>query len=355
MKRSTLRQAQGRPLNRVSVLGAGGFGTALAVLLAKKGGLDCLCLWARNERRAEELHDSRKNIRYLRGIKIPGSVKITADLACAVSCADALVLAVPSHGVRELCRRIAEENWQVRLIVNLAKGIEVGTHLRMSEVVAENLGKKAMSRYVALSGPGFAAEIARGLPAAVVAAARSSSAARLAQSILMTDSLRIYTGSDIIGAELRGALKNVIAIAAGVADGIGLGDSAKAALITRGLAEMTRLGVALGGRRETFYGLSGAGDLMDTCFSQQSRNRGVGERLGRGETLAQIQASMTMVAEGVRTARAARELVRLSNRKGGRRIETPIMDQVYAILYEGKSPRQAVHDLMTREAKAETR
>jgi glycerol-3-phosphate dehydrogenase (NAD(P)+) len=221
----------------------------------------------------------------------------------------------------------------------------------MSEVVAETLGKQAMQRYVALSGPGFAMELAQGLPMATTVASRSPVAVRLAQRLLMTERYRVYTSTDVVGVELGGALKNVMAIAAGMSDGIGYGDSAKAALMTRGLVEMSRLGVAMGGRVGTFYGLSGLGDLMATCFSQKSRNRGVGERLGRGETLSQIQASMTMVAEGVHTAKAAREMAKKSTGRGG--IETPIIDEINAILYKGKSPKLAVQDLMTRTARAE--
>ncbi len=340
-------------LRRISVLGAGGFGTAISILLARKITDGCICLWARDTAKAAELRSSRENKRYLPGAKIPDSVKIISDLAEAVGCADALVLAVPSHGVRELCQQLARLKCNPKLIVNLAKGIEVGTSKRMSQVVLETLGKSVASRYVALSGPGFAAEIARGLPMATTVASSNPKAARAAQELFMGESYRVYTSNDVIGVELGGALKNVIAIAAGVSDGIGFGESAKAALVTRGLVEMARLGVALGGKSETFYGLSGVGDLMDTCFSRQSRNRGVGERLGRGETLAQIQASMTMVAEGVRTARAAKELVSLS--KGKRRIETPILNEVNAILYDGKSSRDAVRDLMTRSAKPERR
>ena len=357
------KKAISRQLSAVSILGAGGFGTAIAILLAKKGRFDCLCLWTREERRALELRGLHENRRYLPDVKIPESVKITSHLADAVASADVLVLAVPSHGVRELCQRLASLKANPNFIVNLAKGIEVGTSKRMSEVAAETLGKKLMTRYVALSGPGFAAEIARGLPSATVVASRNPKMAGLAQQLFMTETYRVYSSTDVVGVELGGALKNVIAIAAGVSDGIGFGDSAKAALVTRGLAEMARLGVALGGtsggKAETFYGLSGAGDLMDTCFSQQSRNRGVGERLGRGETLAHIQSSMSMVAEGVRTARAAKGLVRLSNKKargrGRAEIDTPIIDEVNAILYKGKSPKEAVHDLMTRSAKPETR
>lgn len=343
-------------LQRVSVLGAGGFGTAMAILLGQRRDLDCVCLWARSEERAREIRGLRENRRYLPDAKIPDSVKITADLSKAAACADALVLAAPSHGVRELCARLKQLAAAPKLIVNLAKGIEIpqprgrgaATPKRMSEVAAETLGRPILSRYVALSGPGFAAEIARGLPVAMTAASRHTAAARAAQGLLMGETLRIYTSTDLAGVELGGALKNVIAIAAGVCDGLGLGDSAKATLITRGLVEMARLGVALGGRTETFYGLSGAGDLMDTCFSRHSRNRGLGERLGRGESLKNILGSMTMVAEGVRTARAVAVLARRKH------VEAPILAQTYAILYRDKQPRQALRDLMSRAAKAET-
>jgi glycerol-3-phosphate dehydrogenase (NAD(P)+) len=229
-------------------------------------------------------------------------------------------------------------------IVSVSKGIENETGKRMTEVIAEIQPGVPVA---ALSGPSHAEEVARGTPTAVVASSLDAGLAQLVQQTFMTERFRIYTGDDLVGVELGGALKNVIAIAAGITDGLGFGDNAKAALVTRGQAEMSRLGVALGARQETFFGLSGIGDLMVTCFSKWSRNRGVGERLGRGETLEQILASMEMVAEGVRTAKSA---VALSRQTG---VETPIAREVFAVLYEGKGARQAMRDLMTREAKPE--
>jgi len=229
-------------------------------------------------------------------------------------------------------------------VVSVSKGIENETGKRMTEVIAEALSGAPVA---ALSGPSHAEEVARGTPTAVVAASLSPELAQLVQHAFITERFRIYTGDDLVGVELGGSLKNVIAIAAGITDGLGFGDNAKAALVTRGQAEMSRLGVALGARQETFFGLSGIGDLMVTCFSKWSRNRGVGERLGLGETLEQILASMEMVAEGVRTAKSA---VALSAQAG---IEMPITHEVFAVLYQGKSPRQAMRDLMTREAKPE--
>jgi glycerol-3-phosphate dehydrogenase (NAD(P)+) len=229
-------------------------------------------------------------------------------------------------------------------VINVAKGIENETGARMSEVIAEVLDT---DRIIVLSGPSHAEEVARGIPTAVVVAARDLRLATAAQKVFMNERFRIYTHDDVIGVELGGALKNIIAIAAGACDGIGFGDNTKAALCTRGLAEMTRLGVALGARRETFFGLSGVGDLVVTAFSRHSRNRGFGERLGKGETPEHIAASTQMVAEGVRTAKSVWQVACRM------RVDVPITSQVYAILYEGKASKQAVRDLMTREAKPE--
>jgi glycerol-3-phosphate dehydrogenase (NAD(P)+) len=232
------------------------------------------------------------------------------------------------------------------MLVHVAKGIENETGARMSEVIAETLGRKDV---VVLSGPSHAEEVSRGIPTAVVVASQDAALATRAQRLFMNERFRVYTHHDVAGVELGGALKNVVALAAGVCDGIGFGDNTKAALCTRGLAEMSRLGVKLGAKSETFFGLSGVGDLIVTAFSRHSRNRRFGERLGRGETPEQIVASTPMIAEGVKTARSARQLAQ--SRGGG--IEVPITREVYAILYEGKPPKQAVRDLMLREAKPE--
>jgi glycerol-3-phosphate dehydrogenase (NAD(P)+) len=269
---------------------------------------------------------------------------VTLDTASALRGAELVVLAVPSHGMRPICEQLKPFLPSGVPLISVAKGIENETGARMSEVIGEVLGT---DRIIVLSGPSHAEEVARGIPTAVVVAAKDPALATTAQKIFMNERFRIYTHDDVIGVELGGALKNIIAIAAGACDGIGFGDNTKAALCTRGLAEITRLGVALGARRETFFGLSGVGDLIVTAFSRHSRNRGFGERLGRGEPPQQIAASTQMVAEGVRTAKSAWQVARRL------RVEVPITSQVYAILYEGKATKQAVRDLMTREAKPE--
>jgi glycerol-3-phosphate dehydrogenase (NAD(P)+) len=269
---------------------------------------------------------------------------LTLDAKSALRGTELVVLAVPSHGMRPICEKLRDYLPTDVPVVSVAKGIENGTGARMSEVIAEVLKTEHI---VVLSGPSHAEEVGRGIPTAVVAASLQAQHAVLAQKAFMNERFRIYTHDDIIGVELGGALKNVIAIAAGACDGIGFGDNTKAALCTRGLTEMTRLGVALGARRETFFGLSGVGDLIVTAFSRHSRNRGFGERLGKGETLEQIVASTQMVAEGVKTAKSAWQL---AQRHG---VDVPITREVHAILYEGKPPKQAVRDLMTREAKPE--
>jgi glycerol-3-phosphate dehydrogenase (NAD(P)+) len=322
----------------VTVIGTGGWGTALAVLLHSNG--HRVTLWGRLAEEVEPILTERENRLLLPGVRVPEQITVTLDTSAALREAEMVVLAVPSHGMRSICRQLREFLPVAARLVSVAKGIETGTGARMSEVIAEELQREA----VVLSGPSHAEEVARGVPTAVVVAGRD---AGLVQRVFMSERFRVYTHDDVIGVELGGALKNVIAIAAGVCDGIGFGDNTKAALCTRGLAEMTRLGVALGARRETFFGLSGVGDLIVTAFSRHSRNRGFGERLGRGEKPEQIAASTQMVAEGVRTAKSARQL---AQRLG---VEMPITQEVYRILYEGKSPQQAVRDLMTREAKPE--
>jgi glycerol-3-phosphate dehydrogenase (NAD(P)+) len=322
----------------VTVIGTGGWGTALAVLLYGNG--HRVTLWGRLPEEVEPIVATRENKLLLPGVKVPEAITVTLDTTAALRDAEMVVLAVPSHGMRPICRQVRERLPGGALLVHVAKGIENETGARMSEVIAQELQRGA----VVLSGPSHAEEVGRGVPTAVVVAGKD---AGTAQQAFMNERFRIYTHDDVVGVELGGALKNVIAIAAGVCDGIGFGDNTKAALCTRGLAEMSRLGGALGAKRETFFGLSGIGDLIVTAFSRHSRNRGFGERLGRGETSAQIAGSMQAVAEGVKTAKSAWQL---AQRHG---VDVPITREVHAILYEGKSPKQAVRDLMTREAKPE--
>jgi glycerol-3-phosphate dehydrogenase (NAD(P)+) len=326
----------------VTVIGMGGWGTALAVLLHGNG--CAVKLWGRLKEEVEPILATRENKLLLPGVRIPEEIFVTMDDAAAVRDAELVVLAAPSHGMRGICERVKPSLPTGAVLVHVAKGIETETDARMSEVIEAMLGDRPMA---VLSGPSHAEEVARGVPTAVVVASADDALAATVQGIFRNERFRIYTHDDIIGVELGGALKNVIALAAGLCDGIGFGDNTKAALCTRGLAEMSRLGVAEGARQETFFGLSGLGDLIVTAFSRHSRNRAFGERLGRGESVEQILASTPTVAEGVRTARSAKQL---ADRLG---IEAPITRQVYAILYEGKPPKQAVRDLMTREAKPE--
>jgi glycerol-3-phosphate dehydrogenase (NAD(P)+) len=329
---------------KITVIGTGGWGTALAVLLHGNG--HAVTLWGRLAGEVDPIITDRENKAFLPGVKIPEAILVTLDPAVAGHGAECVVLAVPSHGMRPICQKIREHLPHGAMLVHVAKGIENETGARMSEVIAETLGRKDV---VVLSGPSHAEEVSRGIPTAVVVASQDMALAKQAQQLFMNERFRVYTHHDVVGVELGGALKNVIALAAGVCDGIGFGDNTKAALCTRGLAEMARLGVKLGARSETFFGLSGVGDLIVTAFSRHSRNRRFGERLGRGETPEQIAASTPMVAEGVKTARSAWQLAQ--SRGGG--IEVPITREMYAIIYEGKPPKQAVRDLMMREAKPE--
>jgi glycerol-3-phosphate dehydrogenase (NAD(P)+) len=327
---------------KITVIGTGGWGTALAVLLHGNG--HQVTLWGRLMEEVAPILGDRENKMFLPGVPVSPDIHITLETWEALTHAELVVLAVPSHGMRNICRLLKPHLRPGTTLVHVAKGIENDTDARMSEVIHAELGAEDV---VVLSGPSHAEEVGRGVPTAVVVAGRQHDHAVAVQRVFMNERFRIYTHDDVAGVELGGAFKNVIAIAAGACDGIGFGDNTKAALCTRALTEMSRLGVILGARRETFYGLSGLGDLLVTAFSRHSRNRAFGERLGRGETADQIAGSSHMVAEGVRTAKSVWQL----SRQAG--VDTPIMREVYGILYEGKSPRSAVRDLMSREAKPE--
>jgi len=329
----------------IGVIGAGSWGTTLADLLARKG-YD-VTLWAFEQDLTERMLASRENDLYLPGIPLADGLGFTSDLEAAVAGRDLLVLVPPSQVMRQVVSRVAARIEPGTLIVSASKGIENDTLQLMSEVLFEVLPATVAEGLVFLSGPSFAREVAAGMPTAVVAAAASEEAARRVQGVFSTDAFRVYTNDDVVGVELGGALKNVIAVAAGVSDGLGFGYNTRAALITRGLAEMTRLGVALGADPATFAGLAGMGDLVLTCTGDLSRNRTVGMELGRGRTLEEILGGMKMVAEGVKTTLSAYQL---ASRLG---VEVPITEQVYRILYEGKEPRQAVSDLMLRGLKHE--
>lgn len=324
---------------KVTVLGAGGWGTALAII-ARANGHE-VTLWGRNAAHLRELADSRENKTYLPGIPLPEDMRLEPNLEKAVANADCAVLAVPSKAFREVAAALAGFPG---MIVSVTKGIEYETGKTMCGVLGEVAPR---AQIAALSGPTLALEVARGIPAAIVAASSDLAVAKTAQTVFHRPAFRVYTSTDLLGVELGGALKNVIAIAAGVCDGLGFGDNAKAALITRGIVEMSRLGVACSAQAETFSGLSGLGDLTVTCFSKLSRNRGFGEKIGKGGKPEEILRNSPTVAEGYPTARSAFQLARK------RGVETPIIDEVHAMLYEGKDVRQAVRDLTTRDSKAE--
>jgi len=329
----------GNKLANVAVLGAGSWGTALAVLLANKG--DKVTLWGRNIELLEQLAKFRENTKYLPGVHLPANLEITVDMALAVKNADALVLAVPSHGVRELCQALSRLDLKEPYLINTAKGFEVDSLKRLSQVIIQELswGK---DKTVVLSGPSHAEEVGNQLPTAVVAAAKVRDAAEYAQDLFITPKFRVYTNPDVIGVELGGALKNVIALGTGICDGLGLGDNTKAALITRGLAEIGRLGVSMRANPLTFAGLAGVGDLVVTCTSQHSRNRRAGVALGQGLPLDQVLAKVGMVVEGIKATKAAHNLAKLYQ------VEMPIVEQAYYILFEEKPIKEAVSCLMER-------
>jgi glycerol-3-phosphate dehydrogenase (NAD(P)+) len=330
-------------MSRVAVLGAGSWGTALAIHLARAG--RSVRLWARDEALAAHLSATRLNSSYLPDIDLPASVLSTSTLPIALHDAEFVVVAVPSHGVRAVVRDAAPFIPPRACIVSATKGLETNSLQRMSQVIEQETAARAP--VVVLSGPSFAVEVARGLPAAVLAASSDQRAARRVQEEFRGPGLRLYASDDVAGVEIGGALKNVIAIAAGVVEGLGLGHNAMAALITRGLAEISRLACAEGGRRDTLAGLSGLGDLVVTCTGNLSRNRHVGLELGRGRQLIDILSGMRMVAEGVRTTDAA---LALGARHG---LELPITAQMSAVLARQSSPLEAVETLMGRRQRAE--
>jgi len=328
---------------RVAVVGAGSWGTALARLAAARAEVH---LWAREPDVVQAVRERRENTLYLPGHLLPEALICTGDLSQALAGAEIVIMAVPSHGFRDVLRRGRPHLPPAAPIISVTKGIEQESLKRMTEIVLDETGR-APETVGVLTGPNLAREIADGQPAATVVAMSDPEAAQAVQALFMGPTLRVYTNPDVVGCEAAGALKNVMAIAAGMAAGLGYGDNSTAALLTRALAELTRLGVALGGRPLTFAGLAGMGDLVATCISAQSRNRQVGVALGKGRRLEEITAEMRMVAEGVRTAQS---VYQLSSRLG---VEMPISRQTYRILYEGLPPREALHELMTRELKPE--
>lgn len=324
---------------KITVLGAGAWGTALARLLQRA--THNVTLWGYDQQALDDIRQTGRNDRYLPAIDLPRDILLESELSRAVVGSDCVVVAVPSKGFRDVVQNVADYQG---LIVSVTKGIEYDTGLTMCGILEE---LTPLAKCAALSGPSFAIEVAQDIPTAIVAASSDLAVATRVQNLFNRPAFRVYTSADIIGVELGGALKNVIAIAAGVGDGLGFGDNAKAALVTRATVEIRRLGIACGAQAETFTGLSGLGDLMVTCFSRHSRNRAFGERIGRGEKPTDIAAATLAVAEGYPTARSAYQLARKH------RTVTPVIDEVYAMLYEDKDVRQAVRDLMTRDLKAE--
>lgn len=329
---------------KITILGAGSWGTTLALILAGNGH-QVIC-WSFDRNDVENIIKDRENKKFLPGISIPENIQFTTDLDKSLLLSEAAVTAIPSHVVRAVLNDLPWNEMGRLIWINVAKGIENDTLLRVSEVIAE-VGGVPQENIAVLFGPSHAEEVSRGIPTAIVAASTSQSTATMVQNLFMTDVFRVYSNLDIIGVELGGALKNIIAVAAGICDGAGYGDNTKAALITRGLAEINRIGVKLGAVPDTFAGLSGMGDLIVTCMSRHSRNRYVGEQIGKGRNLQDILNEMVMVAEGVKTTASAYQL---SKRE---QVDMPITEQVYLTLFENKSPVKAMRDLMTRESKIE--
>lgn len=330
-------------MKRIAIIGAGSWGTALAVVAARAG--HEVRLWSRNADVTRSINESHVNSLYLRAVQIPVSVVATSELNAALNNAELVLFAAPSHAARELFTTFTSELHEAAIIVSVSKGIEIETGKRISEIVKDVIGTN--NPFVSLSGPSFASEVAAGHPTAIVAASKDGFAARTVQNDLSFENLRIYTNTDVIGTEIGGSVKNVMAIAAGMAAGLGFGANSVAALITRGLAEITRLARREGAQVETLMGLAGLGDLVLTCTGSLSRNRYVGEELGKGKRLEEITATLSEVAEGINTARAVKKL---ADRAG---LEMPIVNEVNAVLYENRSARDAVAELMSRPLREE--
>ena len=333
------------PISHIAIIGGGGWGTALSVTMARVQ--KPVRLWVYEPDLAVTMRESRINGLYLPGVRIPDSVQIGNSLEDAINGCDVAIVAVPSHVFRSVITQIAPLAKPEMRFVSAAKGIENQTLMRMSEVIGDVMGPEFAARIAVISGPTFAPEVARGEPTALVVAAADASLRRSLQNELSAPRFRLYTNSDPVGVEIGAAVKNIIAIAAGVVEGLGFGSNATAALITRGLAEITRLAVACGGRRETLAGLAGLGDLVLTSYGHLSRNRRVGIALGQGRKIDEITASMLMVAEGVKTTKSTVDLAQKLN------VEMPIVKKMYSVLYEGLQPQDAINDLMERKLKEE--
>ena len=329
---------------KISVIGSGGWGIALAILLHKNG--HNLTIWSFDKKEAEELKKTRQNKTKLPNILLPEDIKVTSDLKEAVDDKDILILAVPSKAIRSVSKSLKNIIKDNQIIVNVAKGLEEDTLETMTDIIEEELkGKK--TQVAVLSGPSHAEEVGKGIPTTCVVSAHNKELTLYLQNIFMNPSFRVYTSPDMLGIEIGGALKNVIALAAGIADGLNYGDNTKAALITRGIKEIASLGVAMGGEQSTFYGLTGLGDLIVTCASMHSRNRRAGILLGQGKTLDEAIKEVNMVVEGVYSAKSALMAAKKYN------VEIPIIEQVNAVLFENKNAAEAVNELMIRDKKLE--
>ena len=322
----------------ICVLGGGSWGSALSILLAKKGVK--VDLWVRDEKKAIEMNESRENIKYLPGVILPSNINITSNIKEAIKEKDILLLAVPTQAVRATLENIKDHIKKDQIIVNVAKGIEVGTLLRISQIVKELVPN---SKYAILSGPSHAEEVAKDIPTAIVVASKNKETALYVQEFFMTPKFRVYTNEDVVGVELGGAIKNVIALGAGISDGLGHGDNTKAALMNRGIIEIARLGEKMGANAMTFAGLSGIGDLIVTCTSMHSRNRRAGIKIGEGLSMEEASREVGMVVEGIKTSKSAYNLAKKLN------VEMPIINEIYQVLYEGKDVKNSVINLMLRD------
>ncbi|MDY2737417.1 NAD(P)H-dependent glycerol-3-phosphate dehydrogenase [Intestinibacter sp.] len=329
-------------MDKMCVVGTGSWGSALALALRKNGYK--VDMWTRNQKQAEEINTTRENSKFLPGVVFPDGIKISTDLESVIKDSKIVVLAVPSQAVRSVSRQIKPFIKKEQIIVDVAKGLEKGTGLRLSQVVKEELPN---NEYVTLSGPSHAEEVSRYMPTTIVAASQNLKVAEIVQEAFMNPTLRVYTNPDIIGVELGGALKNIIAFGAGMCDGLGYGDNTKAALMTRGITEIGRLGVAMGANVTTFTGLSGIGDLIVTCTSMHSRNRRAGILMGQGKSLEETLDEVQMVVEGIVATEVAYKVSKELN------IDMPITNAIYSVLYQGVDPKEAVKTLMTRNKKNE--
>lgn len=329
-------------MKKICVLGAGSWGSALALSLAKKG--YSITMWTLNQEQADKINTTKENINYLPGVLFPNNITLTTNIEDAVVDSKLIVLAVPSQAIRSICKQIKPFVSKEQVLVDVAKGLEKGTGLRLSEVCKDELPENP---YVALSGPSHAEEVAKDIPTTLVVASENLEIAQEVQDIFMSPKLRVYTNPDVVGVELGGALKNIIAFGAGICDGLGYGDNTKAALMTRGIREIARLGIALGADKSTFSGLSGIGDLIVTCTSMHSRNRRAGILIGQGKSLEETLEEVKMVVEGITATEVAHEVAKKMN------IDMPITNAIYSVLYENKNANEVVANLMMRSKKHE--